>query len=246
MLCDGTRCPRPARLQATVRVHDAMHARLLRDSFCPSLRTRYCRCGDVSRPPTFPYSADVVSWYYFLEATGLYLSNLDEPCVKQQNIGRVPRDVFRCAFPLNGSHTSTRITVAVHVEAEFCRSVNDADARRDAILTVVAQQELVLVGPEHTHRAARLASFRQLLESWVVTLRNGDALEATKTMRQWLLVFLTAGAYSVRSIISKPFVQRITILAFKKMRSKDSDGRKKSYDTCQESHIQGALQIPTL
>jgi hypothetical protein len=35
-------------------------------------------------------------------------------------------------------------------------------------------------------------------------------------------------ADSERSMISKPFVQRIAILAFKKMRSYDSDGRKKS------------------
>ena len=33
---------------------------------------------------------------------------------------------------------------------------------------------------------------------------------------------------SERSMISKPFVQRMAILAFKKMRSYDSDGRKKS------------------
>ena len=36
--------------------------------------------------------------------------------------------------------------------------------------------------------------------------------------------------YSVRYIISKPFVHKMTILAFRKMRSKDSDGRKKSYE----------------
>jgi hypothetical protein len=33
---------------------------------------------------------------------------------------------------------------------------------------------------------------------------------------------------SERSMISKPFVQRMAILSFKKMRSYDSDGRKKS------------------
>ena len=33
---------------------------------------------------------------------------------------------------------------------------------------------------------------------------------------------------SERSMISKPFVQRMAILAFKKMRSYDSDGKKKS------------------
>lgn len=36
---------------------------------------------------------------------------------------------------------------------------------------------------------------------------------------------------SVKSIISKPFVQRIAILAFKKIRSKDSEGKKKSCNT---------------
>jgi hypothetical protein len=35
--------------------------------------------------------------------------------------------------------------------------------------------------------------------------------------------------YSDRSMISKPFVQRMAIFALRKMRSNDSDGRKKSY-----------------
>jgi hypothetical protein len=41
---------------------------------------------------------------------------------------------------------------------------------------------------------------------------------------------------SERSMISKPFVQRMAILAFKKMRSYDSDGRKKS---CQVESAEG-------
>jgi hypothetical protein len=35
-------------------------------------------------------------------------------------------------------------------------------------------------------------------------------------------------AYSVRSMISKPFVHRITILALRKIRSNASEGKKKS------------------
>jgi hypothetical protein len=35
--------------------------------------------------------------------------------------------------------------------------------------------------------------------------------------------------YSDRSMISKPFVERMAIPALRKMRSNDSDGRKKSY-----------------
>jgi hypothetical protein len=43
---------------------------------------------------------------------------------------------------------------------------------------------------------------------------------------------------SERSMISKPFVHRMAILAFKKMRSYDSDGRKKS---CQKESTTGIV-----
>ena len=50
--------------------------------------------------------------------------------------------------------------------------------------------------------------------------------------------------YSVRSMISKPFVQRIAILAFRKIRSKASDGKKKSYGetSANKSHIAARLR----
>lgn len=82
MLCDGASCPRHARLQAAVRVHDTVNARLLRDAFCPSLRTRHCRRGDVGSPSAVPYATDIVSWNDLREATGLDVSDLDEPCVE--------------------------------------------------------------------------------------------------------------------------------------------------------------------
>ena len=38
--------------------------------------------------------------------------------------------------------------------------------------------------------------------------------------------------YSVKSMISKPLVHKMAILAFRKIRSNDSDGRKKSFSRC--------------
>ena len=46
-------------------------------------------------------------------------------------------------------------------------------------LTIVAQQELVVAGAEHAHRATALTPFCQLLESRIIALRNCDTLEAT-------------------------------------------------------------------
>lgn len=90
----------------------------------------------------------------------------------------MPRDMFCCAFPFDGSHAPARITMTIDVEAKLCHNVNDANRAGYTTLTIVTQQEFVLVGPEHTHRAAGLASFRQFFESRVVALRNRDTLEA--------------------------------------------------------------------
>jgi hypothetical protein len=43
-------------------------------------------------------------------------------------------------------------------------------------------------------------------------------------MDRWVV----KATYSVRSMISKPLVQRIAIFALRKTRSKDSEGRKNS------------------
>lgn len=237
MLCDWACSSRPTRLlQTAVSIHDAVDARFLRDALCPSLRTGHCRRGDVGSPSAIPYATDVVSWDDLRETTGLDVSDLDEPCVEQENIGRVPRDMFCCAFPLDGSHAPTRITVTIDIEAELCHSVSHVNRLVETILTVITQQKFVLVGPEHTHRAAGLASFRQFFETRVVALRNCDTLETTSRMCESMAYIHRTRTYSVKSMISKPFVQRMTILAFRKMRSNDSDGRKKSCDTCQSPH----------
>jgi len=63
----------------------------------------------------------------------------------------------------------------------------------------------------------------------VVTLGNRDTLETTHTSDiEDKVKRDVIRTDSERSIISKPFVQRMAILAFKKMRSYDSDGKKKS------------------
>ena len=52
-------------------------------------------------------------------------------------------------------------------------------------LTIVAQQKLVVAGAEHAHRATALTSLRQLLETRVIALRNGDTLEAKQSLSKW-------------------------------------------------------------
>lgn len=46
--------------------------------------------------------------------------------------------------------------------------------------------------------------------------------------------------YSTRSMISKPLAHKMTILAFKKIKSKDSDGRKKS---CHKLRLTSNLNV---
>lgn len=66
--------------------------------------------------------------------------------------------------------------------------------------------------------------------AWIIALWNRDTLETVndnsdirKKMRHRVVT------NSERSMISKPLVHNMAILAFKKMRSYDSEGRKKSY-----------------
>jgi hypothetical protein len=93
--------------------------------------------------------------------------------------------------------------------------------------TVIAEQELFR-NPEHPLRLARLRTLDQLFKTRFVTQRDGDALKAAGNCQHQLFFYVTESTHSVKSMISKPLVQRIAILAFKKMRSKDSEGKKKS------------------
>jgi hypothetical protein len=66
--------------------------------------------------------------------------------------------------------------------------------------------------------------------AWIIALWNRDTLETLddNSAIRWKTRHRVV-TNSERSMISKPFVHNMAILAFKKMRSYDSEGRKKSY-----------------
>ena len=95
-------------------------------------------------------------------------------------------------------------------------------------LTIIAQKEFVLIRTEHTHWPAGFATFSQLFMFGIIPLRDSHTLETGADSTWAEERENNIKPYSVRSMISKPFVQRIAIFALRKMRSNDSDGRKKS------------------
>ena len=92
---------------------------------------------------------------------------------------------------------------------------------RGGVLTIVAKKELVFAGTEHAHGTTGLAPFSELLLARIIALRNSDALETidtTSAIKTTVDCNLTM-TDSERSMISKPFVHKMAILAFKKMMS---------------------------
>src|SRR6266702_71879 len=118
-----------------------------------------------------------------------------------------------------GSHTTRTLRRTVSVQIEGAHELD---------ITIVAKEEFVLARAEHPHWTTRFTTFGKFLMARIVTLRNRDTLETTHPTCQTCQTRDVMRTNSERSMISKPFVQRMAILAFKKMRSYDSDGRKKS------------------
>jgi hypothetical protein len=78
------------------------------------------------------------------------------------------------------------------------------------------------IGRHASHRLARLASFGSSRCGMVTLLKLKQNIVSTA------FVQAKVKTDSNRSMISKPFVHRMAILAFKNITSKDSDGKKKS------------------
>ena len=55
------------------------------------------------------------------EAAGFYVANLNEPAIEEENVWWVPGNSFRRSFPLDRTHTATRVSVFVDIQPEFCR-----------------------------------------------------------------------------------------------------------------------------
>jgi hypothetical protein len=53
------------------------------------------------------------------QASGLNVSDLDEPRVKEENVWLVEGDSFGVTFPFDGGCTASRVSVFVNVYPEF-------------------------------------------------------------------------------------------------------------------------------
>ena len=69
------------------------------------------------------------------------------------------------------------------------------------------------------------------METWIIALRDCYALETGKEepkISENVVKSPIISTHSVRSMISNPFEHKIAIFAFRKIKSYDSEGRKKS------------------
>ena len=134
-----------------------MDARLLRHTLAPAVgpgRNRRAR----RRAPAVPYAAHLVTGDDLCESARLDVANLDEARVEEQDVWRVPGNMFSSAFPLNSLHGAVLscpawVSMTVNVETEFCaKSASHSCQQRKCRPTVIAQQEFVFTRAEHSHR----------------------------------------------------------------------------------------------
>jgi len=155
----------PARLDS-LRVHRPVH------SGSQSLRVGL----RVVRAPPVPYTSHIISGNDLDEVAGLDMSNLDEPAVEKQ-------DVWQPAPPCLPTRSYLFDGLGLHVYRHTVQILwkllaRSPQAPRET-RTIVAEQELVLVRPEHTHGPTRLTPLREVLQSGVFLLRVSNTLEAT-------------------------------------------------------------------
>ena len=210
----------------------------MRRSFLPCPIGTWCNGRRRPSAPV-PDASQVVSGDDLAKPPGFDVSHFDEARVKDEDVWWVPGDVLGSAFPFDGALGTTWVAMAVHIQPELCRravvSVQIEGAASELNLTVIAKEKFVLARAEHPHWTTRFTTLGKFLMARIVALWNRDTLETTHPTRQ--ISEIRCGVMSTnseRSMISNPFVQRMAILAFKKMRSYDSDGRKKS---CQIAFI---------
>lgn len=129
MLCYWARTTSRGSCLRGLRVHDTMDAGLLQHTLGPAIRTWCHRCIR-SCASAIPDTSHVVPRDNLRKSTGLHMPNLDEARVKEEDIWRMPCDVFCGAFPLNRLYRPAGITMSVHIQAKFCilRSVGAISA----------------------------------------------------------------------------------------------------------------------
>ena len=71
------------------------------------------------RASPVPDASHVVSGDNLDEATGLDVSDLNESAVEEEDVGRMPGDSFRRAFPLDRTYATAWVSMFVDVQSEL-------------------------------------------------------------------------------------------------------------------------------
>ena len=89
-----------------------MYPGVLRNHFLPrTLRNRL----RLVRASAVPDASHIVPGDHLDKATGLYVANLNESAVEEEDVGRVPGNSLRRSFPLDRTHTTTWVSVFIDV-----------------------------------------------------------------------------------------------------------------------------------
>jgi len=89
-----------------------MYSGFLGNNFVP----RAFRDGlRVIRASAVPDASHVVSGDDLDEAAGLYVANLDESAVEEEDVGWMPGNPLCCAFPLDCAYATAWVTMFVDV-----------------------------------------------------------------------------------------------------------------------------------
>lgn len=107
--------PFPTRL-GSFHVHDPVYPRFLRDNLIPSAFRDRLR---VVCAPTIPDAPYVIPGDDLDESASLHVTDFYESAVEEEDIGRVPGNPLRGAFPLNCAHATTWVPVFVNVQSEL-------------------------------------------------------------------------------------------------------------------------------
>ena len=92
-----------------------MNTRLLRDSLLAIAFWDRCCRRNTRYSATVPDTPDVVAGYDLRKTTCLHMPDFDEPTVEQEDVWRMPCDMLRSAFPLDGTVLTTGVAMPVNV-----------------------------------------------------------------------------------------------------------------------------------
>lgn len=113
-----SRLPVPHRHLLHTR-HHRVHLRLLHAIAIPPVH--WCSRDVRADPSSVPYTSDIVPRYNLSKSSSLYVPDLNESTVEEQDIRRMQRHSLSSAFPFYGTRRTARVAVLIDVYSKFWR-----------------------------------------------------------------------------------------------------------------------------